>query len=85
MPKRKSKVSVPNAATKIKGGIVHVLVKWDDQTRGSAHYVPVSSIRCASPLEGGARVTMHHSKKVWSGMIEYSKRRKAALSLVQGK
>lgn len=84
MRKQKLKSSVPDADSKIKNGILHVLVKWDDKTRGSEHYVPVSSLRSTSALEGGTRVSMRHSKKLWSGVIEYSKRRRAALSLLQG-
>ena len=76
---------MPDADSKIKNGVLHVLVKWDDQSRGDAHYVPVSSLRSETPLEGGARITMRHSKKIWSGVIEYSKRKKTALSLLHGK
>ena len=76
---------VPDADSKIKSVVLHVLVKWDNQSRGYAHYVPVTSLRSESPLEGGVRVTMRHSKKIWSGVIEYSKRKKATLSLLHGK
>ena len=78
-------MSVPDADCKVKNGTLHVLVKWDDTSRGEAHYVPVSSIRSESPLQGGTRVRMRHCKKVWSGRVQLSKRRKAALSLVHGK
>ena len=43
MPGRKSRSSVPDADSEIKNGVLHVLVKWDDQSRGYVYYVAVSS------------------------------------------
>ena len=83
--KRKSKKSVPNAECKIKNGILHVLVIWDDTSQGQSHYVPVQCLKSHKPLEGGVEVSMKHSKKIWTGRIQLSKRRIAALSLVHGK
>ena len=83
--KRKSKKSVPNANCKIRGGVLHVLVAWDDKTRGDSHYVPVHCLKSDAPLQGGANVSMRHSRKVWTGRIQLSERRMAALSLIHGK
>ena len=83
--KGKSKKSVPNGDCKIKNGILHVLVVWDDKSQGLSHYVPVHCLKSSRPLEGGVAVSMRHSKKVWTGKIQLSKKRIAALSLVHGK
>ena len=83
--KRKLKRSVPHADCKIKNGILHVLVVWDDQSQGESHYVPVQCLKSNKPLEGGVKVSMKHSKKMWTGRIQLSKQRIAALSLVHGK
>ena len=78
---------VPNGECRIRNGVVHVLVKWDDQSRGYSHYVPVHCLKTVdanSHIEGGTKVYMRHSKKIWTGEIEISRKRKAALSLVGG-
>ena len=81
---RKSKQSVPNGQCKIKNRALYVSVIWDDPSRGYSHYVPARCLKSQSDLKGGARVSMRYSGKIWTGKIELSKRRKAALSLVQG-
>ena len=88
MKNQKKRKCVPNGQCCIKNGVTHVLVKWDDQSRGESHYVPVHCLKTVeknSHLEGGSRVFMRHSKKKWSGEIEISHKRQAALSLVGGK
>ena len=83
--KKKSEKSLPNADCKIKNVILHTLVIWDDKSRGSSHYVPVHCLKSDKPLEGGVEVSMRHSKKVWTGKIQLSKQRIAALSLIHRK
>ena len=53
MPK---KGQVPYSYEGIIGGKLHVLVQWEDPSKGGSHYVPIAAIKghhC-----GGSRVTM---------------------------
>lgn len=88
MKKGRGRQRVPNADCKVRNGVTLVLVKWDDTSRGQSHFVPVHCLKTLdtnSHLEGGIKVFMRHSKKIWTGEIEISRKRKAALSLVGGK
>lgn len=80
-----TKKSVPKAECKRKHGQLHVRVIWDDASKGASHFIPVTRLKCDSELVGGAKVSMRHSKRNWSGTISISDRHKAALSLVEGK
>ena len=64
---------------------MHVRVVWDDPSKGASHFVPVSLLKCGSNVVGGAKVSMRHYKRNWSGTISISDWHKAALALVEGK
>ena len=71
------KGSIPYSYESIKGGRLHVLVQWEDDSMGKSHFVPISSLRGSHC--GGSAVTMLHGKKLWHGTIVYKPPRSAGL------
>ena len=71
---------IPYAYESVIGGKLHVLVQWEDKSKGTSHYVPIASLKGSHC--GGSAVSMLHRKKLWLGTIVYKP--PGSADLVQG-
>ncbi|XP_043223237.1 uncharacterized protein LOC122382234 [Amphibalanus amphitrite] len=60
----------------------YVRILWDDTSRGSSHYVPLSSIPGYAQLKAKSRVRIKYGKTVWTGTVCQSRKSLAAESLL---
>lgn len=63
----------------------YVRITWDDKSRGTSHYVPLSSIPGHAHIKPNSRVSVKYGKTVWTGTICPSRKVAAAESLLGGK